>query len=198
MWVSAVPVSRSASVADLTQKSPDQCTVLSHSQENTQFSVSLLGKVAPAPAPAPAASASSVAGEVELGGVSAPKTVMTGAAEVLAEPTSTPIPHSSENQDPFGEVSEVKGTKNFFNIICHENIFIIIHTGHSEYIQKLIHAKAMADMNGKSVTIHWRGYYTSIKPNLPPFTMNKLRTLLSEALAKIKLPTDEEREVFFS
>lgn len=49
-------------------------------------------------------------------------------------------------------------------------------------------------MNGESVRVHWRGHYTSVKPNEPQFTAKELKMRLSKALTDIKLPTDEERE----
>ena len=101
--------------------------------------------------------------------------------------------------DPFGHISEVKGIS--FNYTS--NIYmkfkkfkkLNINLGHSEFIQMLVNAKAVASMNGKSVRVHWRGHYTSVKPNEPPFTSDDLRMRLSKALLDIRLPTDEEREV---
>ena len=59
----------------------------------------------------------------------------------------------------------------------------------------LVNGKALADMNGTSTRVHWRGYYTSVKPKTPPFSKEDLRKELSKALLSIKIATDEERKV---
>ena len=67
--------------------------------------------------------------------------------------------------------------------------------GHSEYIQMLINAKTAADLTNKPRKVYWRGYFYVVKPNLPPFTKSDFRKMISDALLKIKLPTEEERQV---
>ena len=56
----------------------------------------------------------------------------------------------------------------------------------------------MADIKQKKIKINWRGYYSFVDPNLPPFTKMVLREKIAEALLHIKLPTDEEREVLIT
>ena len=60
----------------------------------------------------------------------------------------------------------------------------------------LVNAKTLADINQKRNKFHWRGYYTHVEPNEPPFTKLELKKRLSEALCHVTLPTEEEREVF--
>lgn len=47
--------------------------------------------------------------------------------------------------------------------------------GHKEYIQKLINAKAMADMEQTTISVNWHGYCTHVEPNGMPFTKDYLR-----------------------
>ena len=56
-----------------------------------------------------------------------------------------------------------------------------------EFIQLLINAKTVADMNETEVPVEWRGYGTSVMPNLPPFTKTTLRERLNSALQNIQV-----------
>ena len=56
-----------------------------------------------------------------------------------------------------------------------------------EFIQLLINAKTVADINETPVPVEWHGYETLVQPNLPPFTKKALRERLSSALQNIQV-----------
>ena len=84
-----------------------------------------------------------------------------------AAPHKTSIQKSSSVSviNPFNEFSEDEG----------------------EFIQLLINAKTVADMNEAQIPVEWRGYETIVHPNLPPFTKKALRERLSSALQHLQV-----------
>ena len=59
--------------------------------------------------------------------------------------------------------------------------------GHGEFIQLIVAAKAMADINQKTVPVTWRGYDVSIQPNLPTFSREDYRTYIQNAITALNL-----------
>ena len=57
----------------------------------------------------------------------------------------------------------------------------------SDFIQLLVNAKTLADMNENPVHVEWRGYETLVQPNLPPFSKIALRERLNSALQHIQV-----------
>lgn len=57
----------------------------------------------------------------------------------------------------------------------------------SEFIQLLINAKTVADMNESPVHVEWCGYETVVQPNLPPFSKTSLRERLNSAIEHIQV-----------
>lgn len=66
---------------------------------------------------------------------------------------------------------------------------------HIEFIKMLRDAKKEADETQTKVNIIWRGYKTSVLPDLPPFTVKALRDRLIWALRGIYSLKNSEREV---
>lgn len=56
-----------------------------------------------------------------------------------------------------------------------------------EFIQLLINAKTVADLNENPVNVEWRGYETTVQPNLPSFSKRTLRERLNSALQHIQV-----------
>lgn len=53
---------------------------------------------------------------------------------------------------------------------------------HAEFIQMLIDAKGMADLNQEPIPVAWRGHKTVVKPNLSPFTKAELKIWVNNAV----------------
>ena len=66
---------------------------------------------------------------------------------------------------------------------------------HVDFINLLRAAKAKADETKEKANVTWRGYRTSVLPNLPPFTVKALRDRLIWALRGIYNIRASEREV---
>ena len=70
--------------------------------------------------------------------------------------------------------------------------------GHFEFIQMLINAKAVADMDNKEIIINWRGVQHEVRPNQEPFSKKEIRRRLQSVLDKIYDGTPEEIEFYYN
>ena len=68
---------------------------------------------------------------------------------------------------------------------------------HLDFIKLIRSAKKEADETSNKVNVTWRGYKTSVLPNLPPLTVKALRDRLIWALRGIYNIKTSEREVIF-
>lgn len=66
---------------------------------------------------------------------------------------------------------------------------------HVDFIQMVRAAKEQADHSQTKVPVVWRGYRTSVLPNLPPLTVKALKDRLIWALRGIYNLRSDEREV---
>lgn len=66
---------------------------------------------------------------------------------------------------------------------------------HVDFIKMVRAAKIKADLTKVKVPINWRGYKTCIMPDLPPFTVEALRSRLLMALKSVFNMSGAERQV---
>lgn len=66
---------------------------------------------------------------------------------------------------------------------------------HIEFIKMLRSSQKMADHINKKVPLQWRGYKSSVFPNLPPFSVEDMRNRLLNALKGVSNITVPERQV---
>ena len=121
-----------------------------------------------------------------------PMPASTQSSGSLIEDSNSSVPASNS---PFKGISHIQGIYLSQLFLNNKTNLVFFLLGHEEFIQMLVNAKAVADMNEGPVRVQWRGYHTSVKPHLPPFTKDSLKMKLAEALQCISLPTPEEREV---
>ena len=67
---------------------------------------------------------------------------------------------------------------------------------HDDFIQLVINAKTMADLNGFGTEINWRGYTTSIPTNFK-LTRENLKYELISGLQSLSKITENEQKVFY-
>ena len=70
-------------------------------------------------------------------------------------------------------------------------------SGHDVFIQMIINAKAMAEMDNSTIPIIWRGFKTSVSSKLP-LNRSNLKERLILALKSIKNITEEEKQVYLN
>lgn len=66
---------------------------------------------------------------------------------------------------------------------------------HLEFVKMMRSSQKMANHIKKKVPISWRGYSSSVFPNLPTFTTEELKDRLKKALTHVMDITSKEKQV---